>query len=156
MQQFSADLRQVILESLKACQNIMINDRHCFEMYGYDIIVDEELKPWLIEVSKACSDSYCTEACCVAWTPSTGLECNHMHASIFPATVFSPCLQSRKRQRTINCKQPCMLVEPAEWSTLSAAPMAMSSRCPVQAMHFIAGGMDTLRAEANSCANLMS
>ena len=50
VQQFSADLRHVILESLKACQNIMINDRHCFEMYGYDIIVDEALKPWLIEV----------------------------------------------------------------------------------------------------------
>lgn len=53
VQQFSADLRQVILESLKACQNIMINDRHCFEMYGYDIIVDKELKPWLIEVCTA-------------------------------------------------------------------------------------------------------
>ena len=61
MQQFSADLRQVILESLKACQNIMINDRHCFEMYGYDIIVDEELKPWLIEVSF--SEVCCALAC---------------------------------------------------------------------------------------------
>ena len=48
-----ADIGWAIVHSLKACQNVMINDRHCFECYGYDIMIDGSLKPWLIEARAA-------------------------------------------------------------------------------------------------------
>lgn len=44
----------VIIHSLKAVQPILASDRHCFECYGYDIIIDNKLKPWLIEVFMQC------------------------------------------------------------------------------------------------------
>ena len=52
----------LIIHSLKAVQNVMINDRHCFECYGYDILIDADLKPWLVEVNASPSLTTTTEA----------------------------------------------------------------------------------------------
>ncbi|XP_067907360.1 polyglutamylase complex subunit TTLL1-like isoform X2 [Heterodontus francisci] len=45
------EIHWMIVQSLKAVSPVMINDKHCFECYGYDIIIDSKLKPWLIEVN---------------------------------------------------------------------------------------------------------
>ena len=42
-------------------RQVIINDKHCFEMYGYDVMIDADLRPWLIEVNASPSMSSDTQ-----------------------------------------------------------------------------------------------
>jgi tubulin polyglutamylase TTLL1 len=58
---FSA-IHGLIYHSLRAVQGVIVSDRHCFECYGYDVLVDADLKPWLLEVNASPSLTVTTEA----------------------------------------------------------------------------------------------
>lgn len=51
-------IHQVVFATLKGTQDAMDHRPNTFEVYGFDLILDESLRPWVIEVnlSPACNE----------------------------------------------------------------------------------------------------
>jgi Tubulin-tyrosine ligase family len=59
MNLFWSRIYDVIIKSILAGENNMFNalkktcihNTNCFELFGYDILIDSDLKPWLVEIN---------------------------------------------------------------------------------------------------------
>jgi tubulin polyglutamylase TTLL9 len=83
-------IHQIFIRSLLAVQKSMINDKHCFELYGYDILIDASLKPWLLEVNAAPSMTANTQV-------DFELKCNLLD-DVFTIVDMEKVLQGNEEQ----------------------------------------------------------
>eukprot|EP00617_Octactis_speculum_P025143 CAMPEP_0185747882 /NCGR_PEP_ID=MMETSP1174-20130828/6522_1 /TAXON_ID=35687 /ORGANISM="Dictyocha speculum, Strain CCMP1381" /LENGTH=463 /DNA_ID=CAMNT_0028423277 /DNA_START=89 /DNA_END=1476 /DNA_ORIENTATION=- len=45
------EIQMIVIRSLLSVQQVMIQDKHCVELYGYDVLIDDKFKAWLVEVN---------------------------------------------------------------------------------------------------------
>ena len=45
------EIQELIVKTLVATSKVISNDKRCFELYGFDVMFDANLKPWLIEIN---------------------------------------------------------------------------------------------------------
>jgi len=49
---------KLVIQTLLSVQGAIVSQKECFELYGFDILIDSKAEPWLLEVnlSPACAE----------------------------------------------------------------------------------------------------
>lgn len=58
VQRLFEEIDNIFVFSLQSVQKVIINDKQSFELYGYDILLDRDLKPYVY---------LCCWICCMLW-----------------------------------------------------------------------------------------
>lgn len=53
-------IKKIVFSSLESVKNLVINRKNSHQLFGYDIMVDNEMNCWLIEVNSSPAMDYST------------------------------------------------------------------------------------------------
>ena len=91
----------ILIHSLKSVKDVIQNDKHCFECYGFDLLIDETLKPWLLEINASPSLSITTK-------PDRVLKTKLIHDLL--SVVVPPDFPSTATSRGCTSWNPALVV----------------------------------------------
>eukprot|EP00002_Diphylleia_rotans_P020500 TRINITY_DN3974_c1_g1_i6.p1 TRINITY_DN3974_c1_g1~~TRINITY_DN3974_c1_g1_i6.p1 ORF type:complete len:725 (-),score=132.85 TRINITY_DN3974_c1_g1_i6:1220-3394(-) len=60
LKQIQPALKKIVISTLKCGQDTIENRKNTYEMFGFDLMLDNQLKPWLIEVNSSPTLEHCT------------------------------------------------------------------------------------------------
>ncbi len=53
-------MKRIVIKSLQSVQDMMESRKNSFELFGYDFLIDDTYKPWLIEINSSPTMEYST------------------------------------------------------------------------------------------------
>ena len=59
-EQLKEKIKKIVISSLESVKNLVVNRKNSHEIFGYDIMVDNEMNCWLIEVNSSPAMDYST------------------------------------------------------------------------------------------------
>ncbi|PIK52775.1 putative tubulin polyglutamylase TTLL9 isoform X2 [Apostichopus japonicus] len=89
------EMNTIFIHSLLSVQKIMINDKHCFELYGYDILIDTDLKPMTGKEKRVGGFDLMWDDGPV-FAEEAGLDC--VNPPSYSTNTFLGCYNDRKKQ----------------------------------------------------------
>ncbi|XP_058431681.1 probable tubulin polyglutamylase TTLL9 isoform X3 [Marmota monax] len=114
------DMDNIFIKSLQSVQKVIISDKHCFELYGYDILIDQDLKPWLLEVNASPS------------LTASSQEDYELKTRLLQDTLHVVDMEARLRQRSEKTAEAAVPLPPSPEESIQLTPAAMGSQEALQ------------------------